>query len=68
MTGSATASPMAAGVMVPRVAYRKVLTEVSPSFSPSGIASLRSSGVMAAKNTLSSGSIVIIVYFFFGHW
>lgn len=57
ITGSATASPIAAGTMVPRVANRKIIVFDMPSLNPKGIASLRSKGVIAAKNTFSSGSM-----------
>ena len=60
--GSATASPIALGIRVPIVAKTKVLVVESPSFNPRGIANFSStSGVIAAKNTFSSGIIVRLV-------
>ena len=59
-TGLIMASKIAPGTMLPATANKYVLVAERPSSLPSGMASFRSSGVIAEKNTVISVERVVI--------
>lgn len=59
--GLANANVIAAGIMLPVTANKKVLVPDNPNFNPSGIASFISmKGVIALKSTINSGAMAVI--------